>query len=287
MFDLSSPTQLDPSYALAWVGLSRASNWQASVGLIPTEDGHRLAREAIDRALALDPNLAEADSQMARLKTYVDFDWAGADESIQRAIAIDPGTPWYLVQAAHSAVRFGRSDEALALVRRAVELDPLNADGWEARGEIEYYEGQLASAEADIKNALALSPDVWPGPFILSQIYVMEGRPEDALPEIKRVRSNDFRAYLYALTYAALGQEEQSDVALKELIARYGTREAFWIAAVYAFRNQRNEAFDWLDRAYTQREDSIAEASYEPTLKNLRGDPRYAAFLKKLHLPAT
>jgi tetratricopeptide (TPR) repeat protein len=87
---------------------------------MPAEDGHRLAREAIERALTLDPNLAEAYSQMARLKTYVDFDWAGADESIQRAITIDPGNPWYLVQAAHSAIRFGRSDEALALVRRAV-----------------------------------------------------------------------------------------------------------------------------------------------------------------------
>ena len=76
-------TQLDPSYALAWVGLSRARNWQAEIGLIPSEEGHRLAREAVERALALNPNLPEAHVQMARIKRQVDFDWAGADASMQ------------------------------------------------------------------------------------------------------------------------------------------------------------------------------------------------------------
>ena len=74
-------TQLDPSYALAWVGLSRVRNWQANIGLIPAEEGHRLAREAVERALALNPNLAAAHAQMGRIKQQVDFDWAGADAS--------------------------------------------------------------------------------------------------------------------------------------------------------------------------------------------------------------
>jgi TolB-like protein len=86
-------TQLDPSYALAWVGLSRVRNWQANQGLIPAEEGHRLAREAVERALALNPNLAEAHAQMGRTKLQVDFDWAGADASFRRAIALEPGDP--------------------------------------------------------------------------------------------------------------------------------------------------------------------------------------------------
>ena len=133
-------TQLDPSYALAWVWLSRARNWQAEEGLIPREEGHSLSREAIERALALDPNLAQAYSQMGRVK-FIDFDWVGADDSIRRAIALEPGNPEYLDQAAFSAAKFGRSDEALTLARRAVELDPLNAFSWGTRGEIEYYGG--------------------------------------------------------------------------------------------------------------------------------------------------
>jgi len=278
-------TQLDPSYALAWVGLSRALHWQAEEGLIPMEKGHRLAREAIERALALDPNLAEAYSQMGRLKKYVDFDWAGADESIRRAIALDPGNPEYLDQAASSALTFGRSDEALALARRAVELDPLNAASWHRRGEIEFYEGQLAGAEADVKKSLELSPDVFLGPVLLSRIYLMQGRPQDALPEIERVRSDAVRTYLFALTYTVIGQEKQSEAALKELIAKYSRREAFLVAEVYAFRNQRDEAFVWLDRAFAQHEDDLPMTNLFPELKNLHGDPRYSAFLKKIHLP--
>ena len=277
-------TQLDPSYALAWVWLSRARNWQAEEGLIPREEGRSLSREAIARALALDPNLAEAYSQMGRLK-FVDFDWVGADDSIRRAIAIEPGNPEYLDQAAFSAAKFGRSDEALALARRAVELDPLNAFSWGTRGEIEYYEGQLAGAEADAKKSLDLSSDVWPGPFLLSEVYLTQGRPQDALPEIDLVRSDYLRTYLYALAYAAIGREKQSDAALKELIAKYGTRKAFWVASVYAFRNQRDEAFEWLNRSYAQCEDDVADVKFWPMLKNLHGDPRYTAFLNKIHLP--
>jgi TolB-like protein/DNA-binding winged helix-turn-helix (wHTH) protein/Flp pilus assembly protein TadD len=278
-------TQLDPSYALAWVWLSRALHWQAEEGLIPAEKGHRLAREAIERALALEPNLPEAYSQMARLKKYVDFDWAGADESIRRAIALDPGNPEYLDQAATSALTFGRSDEALALARRAVGLDPLNASSWHRRGEIEFYEGQLAGAEADVKKSLELSPDVFLGPVLLSKIYLMQGRPQDALSEIERVRSDAVRTYLYAITYAVMGRKKQSEAALKELIAKYSTREAFLVAEVYAFRNQRDEAFVWLDRAYAQHEDDLPMTNLLPELKNLHSDPRYNAFLEKIHLP--
>jgi TolB-like protein/DNA-binding winged helix-turn-helix (wHTH) protein len=278
-------TQLDPSYALAWVGLSRARNWQATVGLIPLEEGRRLSREAIERALTLNPNLAAAHSQMGRIRKFVDFDWAGADASVRRALALEPGNPEYLDQAAYSAAMFSRSDEALALARRAVELDPLNPGSWSALGEINYLEGQLAEAEADAKKSLELSPDVWPGPILLGRIYVMQGRPQDALPEIERVRTDAARTWLSAVTYAALGRQKQSDAALKELIAKYSSRAASDVAWVYAFRNQRDEAFKWLDRAYAQREGNVAATNLEPLLKNLRSDPRYAAFLKKLNLP--
>jgi predicted Zn-dependent protease len=182
-------------------------------------------------------------------------------------------------------LEFGRSGEALTLARRAVELDPLNAFSWGTRGEIEYYEGQLAGAEEDVKKSLELGADVWPGTFLLSEIYLTPGRPQDALPEIELVRSDHLRTYLYALAYAAIGREEQSDSALKELIAKYGTRKAFLVASVYAFRNQRDEAFEWLDRSYAQREDEVADMKFWPMLKNLHSDPRYSAFLKKLNLP--
>ena len=277
-------TQLDPNYALAWAWLSRARNWQAVRGLMPAEEGERLAHEAVERALALNPNLAEAHSEMWRLKRYSDFDWVGANASIQRAIALDPGDSEYLTEAAYSAVTSGHLDDAVRLARRAVELDPLNAGSWGGVGAMSYYDGQLAEAEADLKKSLKLGPDLWFGHSLLSQIYVMEGRPQDALGEVAQERYEPSRLQDLAIAYYALGRKKESDAALKELIAKYSTN-AYGIAMVYAFQNQRDEAFEWLDRAYAQGDASVVSAKVYPLLKNLHNDPRFAAFLKKLNLP--
>src|SRR5258708_3256788 len=124
-------TQIDPSYALAWVWLSRARNSQANEGLIPMEEGRRLSREAIERALALNPNLAAAHAQMGRIKQQVDYDWAGADASFQRAVALEPANAENMGFAACSAAIFGRFDEALELNRPAPHLEPLYANSLE------------------------------------------------------------------------------------------------------------------------------------------------------------
>jgi len=276
-------TQLDPSYALAWVGLSRVRKNQASRGLVPTDEGYRLAREEVDRALALNPNLALAYVQMGRIKQQVDFDWVGGDASIQRAVALEPGNPEVVRSAGFSAAILGRFDESLRLAGRAVDLDPLNAMSWEILGETKVCAGQADEAIGDLKRALELNPDLWNSHFFLSKIYILQGRPQDALPEIERVRVDSFRVSLYAIAYHALGRKKESDDALSELIAKY-PRNAYHIAEVYAFRNQPNQAFEWLDRAYIQRDDGLITTKVEPLLKSLLHDPRYAALLKKLNL---
>jgi len=249
------------------------------------EEGRRLSREAVERALSLNPNLAEAHAQMGRIKQQIDFDWSGADASYQRAVQLEPGNPEVVRSAAFSGAMLGRFDEALQLAHRAVDLDPLNADSWEELGEIEFLAGQLDEATAKSKKALELKPDVWPGPIQLSQIYVLQGRPKDAFPEIERVRSEPSRAFLYAIAYHALGREKESEVALRELIEKYHTSMACQIAQVYAFRNQSEEAFGWLDRAFAQRDGGLIGTKVDPLLKSLHNDPRYAALLKKLKVP--
>src|SRR2546427_349197 len=83
----------------------------------------------------------------------------------------------------------------------------------------------------------------------------LQGRPQDALPEIELVRYDPYRAILYAIAYYALGRKKESDAALSELVTKYHAGAAYQIAEVYAFRNQPDEAFEWLERAYARRDD--------------------------------
>jgi tetratricopeptide (TPR) repeat protein len=235
--------------------------------------------------LSLNSNLAAAYIEVCRLKLFVDFDLAGADAAARRAVALEPGDPAGLTAAAGTAKFFGRFDEALQLSHRAVGLDPLNAGSWDSLAEAEYFAGRLDEAAAHARKALELSADVWPGHILLSKIYLTEGRPEDALPEIERVRYDSPRAFLYAMAYSAIGRQKESDAALGELIAKDHARNAYLIATVHAFENRSDQAFEWLDRAYAQHADDVIGTGVDPLLKNLHNDPRYAAFLKRIHPP--
>jgi len=114
---------------------------------------------------------------------------------------------------------------------------------------------------------------------------MMQGRPQDALPEIALVRFDWARAFLNAIAYHAFGRKKESDAALRELIAKYHADAAYQIALIYAFRNQPDEAFEWLERAYAQRDSGLVGTKVDPMLKSLHKDPRFAPFLKKLNLP--
>src|SRR5260370_8364528 len=119
--------QLDSSYALAGVGLSRALFRQADRGFVPLIEGRRRSRVAVERALALDPNLAEAHASIGQTKREADWDWTGANASLQRALELDPGNSAVLNLAAGLALSFGRSQEAAEFIHRPIALHPLNA----------------------------------------------------------------------------------------------------------------------------------------------------------------
>jgi tetratricopeptide (TPR) repeat protein len=137
----------------------------------------------------------------------------------------------------------------------------------------------------DLKRAHELRPDDFLSSVFLSEIYVMRGRPQDALPEIERVAYNPIRTFLYAIAYHALGQKKESDAALRELITKYHASMAYQIAEVYAFLNRPDEAFEWLDRAFANRDDDLIFTKMDPQLKSLHNDPRFPALLKKFNFP--
>jgi len=277
--------KLDSGYALAWVGLSRARFRQADRGFVPVAEGQRRAREAAEQAVALDPNLAEAHAQIGRIKMFAYWDWAGANASIQRALALDAGNSAVLDVAAGLADSLGHFEEALELARRAIALDPLNAGSRESLAQICFEMSRQEEAEVGFKKALELNRDLPFNHELLGLIYLAQGRAQDALIEIDREPLAISRLQGQAVTYYALGRRKESDAALSELIAKYQTSWAFQIAEVYAFRKEPDKAFVWLDRAYVQHDGGVPDTKGSALLKNLHGDPRYAAFLKKINLP--
>jgi TolB-like protein len=277
--------KLDSGYASAWAGLAWVYGWQAASGYLPVDEGYRNAREAAERALALDGNLAEAHAAIGFIKTVYDWDWAGADASYQRALALEPRNATLLRQADVLPAALGRFDEALALDRRAMELDPLNPSGGVSLGQTACYAGRLDEAVAALKKALELAPDRPHAHSWLGRVYLELARPQEALAEMNREPDPLWRLHGQALAYHALKRKKDSDAALREFVTKYHAEAAFQIAEVYAFRGETDQAFEWLERAYTQRDSGLAEIKGDPLLKSLEHDPRYAAFLKKMHLP--
>jgi predicted Zn-dependent protease len=138
---------------------------------------------------------------------------------------------------------------------------------------------------AAFKKALELSPEHPVLRTDLGRVYLAQAHPQEALAEMEREPEPLWRLYGQALAYHALGRKKEADAALAEFVAKY--QGDFQIAEVYAFRGEADWAFEWLERAYAQRDPGISEMKGgDPLLKNLERDPRYAAFLKKMRLPA-
>ncbi len=277
--------KLDPGYARAWSGLAWARMSQADSAYgVSFEEGYRLARDAAERALQLEPSLAEAHAAIGRIKRTHDWDWAGADAAFQKAIALEPQNSAALMGASSLAASLGRFDDAVALGRRAVELDPLSVIAHVALGLRAYYAGQLDLAIASYEKALELNPGDPTAHYLLSLVYLAQSRLLQAEAEVQQQPRGAGHYVGEALMYTASERKTEADAALRTLVSNYPNEAAYQIAEVYAVRGESDRAFEWLEIARTQRDAGLSAIVGDPLLKNLRADPRYAAFLKKMRL---
>jgi eukaryotic-like serine/threonine-protein kinase len=277
--------QIDPNYARARVELSGVYSAQADYGYLPVDEGYAKARKEAEKALELDPNLAEAHSIMGWIKTTYDWDWTGADAAYKHALELEPGNADVVRGAAALAGTLGRFDEAIRLGRRTIELDPLRVATYNNLGNVAYYAGRLEEAEAAYRKALELNPQ-YPGEHErLGRIYLAQSKTEEALAEMQKEPEPAWRGQGLALTYHAAGKKKEADAALADYIKEYQNEAAFQIAEIYAYRGETDKAFEWLERAYKQRDGGLSGMKGDPLLRNIQKDPRYNAFLKKMKLP--
>lgn len=274
--------RLAPGSALAWAGLSTAYATQASQGWVPVGEGYSRSREAALRALELEPDLAEGHTALGWIRMSYDWDWNGAESSFARALALAPGNAAVVRAAAVLAGYLGRSEEAIALDRRAVALDPLSVRTHNNLGLHCLRAGRLEEAEASLLTAVELSPQSGVTRYFHGLVQLLQGRADRAVAEFERVQDEALRLLGLALARATLGQSAESQALLDELIDKYQEDSACQIAEVYAFRGDRDRAFEWLERAYAQRDGGLCELVTNPLLRSLHEDPRWGALLGRM-----
>ena len=275
----------DPGYAPAWAGLSRGYAYLAYDGYMPVEDAYGRAREAAEKALALDPQLVDAHLAMGWIHRSYDWDWAAADASFRRALELEPGNAQVLRAFSAQARTFGRWDEAIDATSKAIEHDPLGENNYLSLGDILEAVNRDTEAESAFRKALELQPGGEFRHFSIGRSLLLQDKPDAALRELQQVKDELWRLSALPLAYHALGRHSESDAALAALKSKHGGEMAYQIAEVHAFRGEADLAFEWLERAYAQRDGGLADIKGDRFLRGLAGDPRYKALLRKLKLP--
>ncbi len=275
---------IDPDFAIAWAELSRIHQLQAGFGFAPIEVGFERAREAALEALRLAPDLADGHRALGSVLEHHDWNWSAASASFARALALAPGDSRVLEMAAlHTRIR-GQHREGLELIRKAVALDPLSAGLHRQMAHLCVMSGRLDEAASALERAIDLNPGAGLSHAFLALVRMLQGRL-DGILETARAESHDvFRNMAIAMIQHTLGHPAESDAALDELIRAWGWTAAYQVADVYAYRGQADQAFEWLERAYAQRDPGIIMSAYDEFLRPLHDDPRWLPFVQRLGL---
>jgi len=271
---------IDPAYARAWTGLGAALAFQANVGFAPTDRTYPEAVKAVERALELDDRLAHAHVVMGWIRMTFDWDWKAAEASFAKALRLNPARGYF--GAAQLALVLGRFSRALALSRRAAELDSHNSSALINLALTAFYAGRLDEAVDVFRRLHDLAPDRGNVHALLSQVYLAQARPEEAMAALEEEKDPFFRLPVEAMIHHALGRESESYEALGKFIEDYKEGGAYQIAQIHAYRGEVIQALEWLEIAFEDRDGGLYLAKVDPYLKALRPDPRFTAFLRKL-----
>jgi len=272
-----------PDEPRAWSGLGRAYLLQASLAALPPAEGSRLAKEALNKAVALNPGDAAAYSRLGFAYSILDGDPAAGARLFQKALALEPGNLVAIGNASTFLGSLGRAIEAVALDQYRIPRDPANPQAYGNLANSYYFSGHWDQSIAANRTALDLSPELVQARYVIgSAILLGKGDASAALKEMQAEPDEIGRMSGVTMALHALGRNSESDAALADLIARHEKDGAFYVAEAFAFRGEADRAFDWLDKAIANQDPNISSIHTEPQLGNLRQDPRWLPLLRKL-----
>jgi tetratricopeptide (TPR) repeat protein len=213
-----------------------------------------------------------------------DWDWVKVEASIKRATVIDPQNANALTYAGRVATNLGRFDDAIALYKSSLAVDPLLGRTYAGLCLALRWSGDLQQAESTIRKLIELIPNYATAYQQLAVIQFAQGKFDEALESIHNEPDESCRLESLPLIYYKLNRMPESELALKELISKYGDLSAYQVAETYAVRGEIDLAFQWLEHAYKVRDGGLSYSRVDTFLSNLHRDPRWKPFQKKLKL---
>ncbi len=274
---------LDPEYAAAYASLALSE--YALADSTGDAAGQRQAMADAERAANLAPQEADGYASRGVLRMNVSWDWNGAEADLEKALALDPAADKTQGNYATLLERLGRLPEAIAVGRRATEIDPLSAIAWSNLGQYLTFHGDYPAAHEALRRCLEINPESSFGGHHVAILQLLEGNAVEALATARKIGIEAFRLTDVAMAEHSLGHAKESQQALDELIAKHASDGAYQVAEAFAWRGEKDKAFEWLERAYQQRDGGLSEVKVDLLLDRLHGDPRFKALLKKMNLP--
>ena len=281
---LERAVDIDPEYAPAWALLSEVYALRGGSTQSGWEEGVAASRKALERALALDTEIAGAWLSQGQLKSYYEWDWEGARKDLERALKLAPDNSSVYVAHARLARHEGRLADSVALCDQAIALDPLNQDAHSDRARALYYMGRLDEAESGFKALTALNPKHHNAIGFLRRIDAARGNLD-----LSMVRDtsfipfwSDFNWLLLAYRYR---RTEECEAKLAAFIDENADEGAFQIAEIYGFAGEADSAFEWLEISVKQRDPGLTdELLSTETLRSLHDDARWEPLVARLGL---
>jgi serine/threonine protein kinase/Tfp pilus assembly protein PilF len=280
----------DSNYALAFTGLADCYNSLSRFGWLSPEEAMPKAKEATERALEIDNNLAEAHNSRAFVAENYEWDWTKAEREYRRAIELNPSYAtahqWY----GEYLATIGRFDEGLEQLKQAEQLDPLSLIINSDLGLPYFFARQYDRAVEQWQKTVELDPDFWLAHYALALVYEQQGRYDEAIAESRKALNlfGDSPWVLAGLghIYAVSGRRDEAHQVLNELKARGEGRyiSPFDMALIYAGLGEKEEALRWLEKAFDERNQWLTWLKVEPRLDVLRPDTRFQDLLRRVGL---
>ena len=280
---LNQAIEIDPADPLAYAGLALG---YSLIGHEAEPDAYSLSKTAALKALELDSTLAEVHESFAEIKLYSEWDIAGAGQTFQRVLALNPNLPVAHAHYAWYLHLIGDQEDAIAEMKRAQELDPLNPLYAAWSGWIYWLAGQYEEAIDEARESLELNPDFPWGLHVLGGVYAEKGMFEEAIAAHQKAAAIS-PAVKWGLgrTYAMAGQRDEARKIAAELEEQPTPMNAWGLAEIYTALGEKDEALRWLEAAYEQRFSWLPWIRQWSAFEPLWDDPRFKDLVRRLNLP--